>query len=484
MPAAVRSLAHTLGGPLLLVLLCLVPVWLWARALPLEVRVADLSSTLSSVSVVLGLAGTCAFALNLVLGARFAFVDGLFGGLDRMYRVHQANGRIAFGLLVGHAVLMVSSRLALSPQATLDLFSPTTGWTVPLGALALIAMAASIWLTLYAPLNHELFVYVQRSFGFVFVVGSLHVFRTPGTKASSAALTVYLTAIAAAGLGAFAYRSLLDNVLVKRHRYLITEAKSLNPSVMEITMTPLDGGLRFRPGQFVYVTFASRGMDDELHPVTITSEGPSEVVTIRAGAIHHQFHPFSVTSGPDDRDLRVTVKAVGDYTAAMRALERGALARVEGPYGKFSYTLVANRRQIWVAGGIGITPFLSMARSLRDPGPQVDLYYGVKSRREALFADDLRHIAARYGRLRLFVVAEDEAGFITAEGMAASSEGFGDADFFICGPPAMIENLRKQLQAAGIPPRRIHFELFGFVKKRNGAGRRAPWKPSVRARRQ
>src|SRR5687768_17156654 len=83
-----------LRGPVLLAVLCAVPLLLWAQAAPLDSRFGSRFTTLTSIAVLLALAGTCAFALNLVLGARLRPVETLFGGLDRMYKAHRATGQI------------------------------------------------------------------------------------------------------------------------------------------------------------------------------------------------------------------------------------------------------------------------------------------------------------------------------------------------------------------------------------------------------
>ncbi|MFN2488720.1 MAG: ferric reductase-like transmembrane domain-containing protein [Actinomycetota bacterium] len=445
-------------------LICAVPLALWARALPLETRFATATTTVTSLGVVCGIAGVSAFALNLVLGGRFGMIARYFGGLDRMYATHQINGRVAYLLLLTHAALITAGRATISAAAAVGLYTGKAGWVVSFGVLALVCMSVSIGLTLFARLNHEIFVYVQRSFGFIFMIGLAHVFMTPGTKSVSPALTYYLIGLASLGLGGLAYRSLFDDVLVRRHDYRVTMTHELDPTVMEITMTPKEEQLDFIPGQFVFVSFLSRSMSEELRPVSIVSEGPTEVVTFRAGAVRHQFHPFSITSAPGRPELRVTVKAVGDYTSAMRLLEKGAEARVEGPYGSFSYRIVRNARQIWIAGGIGVTPFVSMARSLEQSEYDVDLYYSVKRESEAFFLDEFRRIGEQHKSLKTTLVAEDRSGLITADYVAEHSGPLGDADILICGPPVMIESLRKQFATKGVPERRLHYELFGFAR--------------------
>jgi predicted ferric reductase len=450
-------------GPLLLVALCAVPLLLWARSAPLEPRFDGSYAALTSLAVLCALAGTSAFALNLVLGARLRVVEALFGGLDRVYRAHRVNGQVAFALLLSHVALILAARATVSTDAALDLLRPGAGWTVFAGVLAFAAMTVAIALTLFARLGHEVFVYVQRAFGFVFLAATYHVFTTNGAAGGSAALGAYLAGLATLGVAAFAYRSLFGSVLVRRRRYRVTAVNRLDGAVTEIAMEPLTKALDYVPGQFVFVNFRSLALREQFHPFDVSLR--RQVFSIRAGETANQFHPFSITSAPHERTLRITVKAVGDYTRALRRLEVGAEAVVEGPYGSFSHRHVPGRAQVWLAGGIGVTPFLSMARSLRYANePAVDLYYCVEHADEAHFLDELRAVAARRADFRVVLVPRDEAGFLTAERLAHETADLAARDVLICGPPTMIDSLRSQLRGRGMPGERIHAEEFGFAK--------------------
>ena len=450
-------------GPLALAVLCAAPVVLWSLSVDLDARFTGTYVTLTSVAVLLALVGTTAFALDLVLGARLPLVASLFGGLERMYRVHRLLGQTAFALLVGHVVLILASRASVSTEVALDLLRPGVGWTVFSGVLAFATMAVALVLTLFVRLGHEVFVYVQRCFGLAFLVASYHVFTTPGAKQGSTALSAYLAGIATLGISAFGYRSLLGNLLVLRRRYRVTAVNRLDDCVTEIVMQPLSRRLLFTPGQFVFVNFRSPALNETLRPLELSLR--REVFAVRAGDIRTQFHPFSITSAPGEPTLRVTVKALGDYTRALRRLEPGAAAVVEGPYGSFSHWNAAGSRQIWVAGGIGVTPFLSMARSLTpDEAVSVDLYYCVEHEAEALFLEELIALGAERADFRVRLVARDEAGFLTGRRIAAECEDLEAADVFICGPPAMLDSLRGQLRAEGVRRERIHAEEFGFAR--------------------
>jgi predicted ferric reductase len=119
---------------------------------------------------------------------------------------------------------------------------------------------------------------------------------------------------------------------------------------------------------------------------------------------------------------------------------------------------MTSRRQIWIGGGIGITPFLSMARSVsRGGGYDVDLYYCIAHAGEAYFLEDLEE------HVRVITVQEDRDGFLTADKIAETSGPLGgDTDYLLCGPPGMMQALRSQLQAAGVPAKRVHAEDFTF----------------------
>ena len=457
-------------GPLVLMTACAIPIALYAGSAPLDSRFARSYVTLTSLGVASALAGTAAFALNLVLGARLRPIVALFGGLDRMYRVHRVNGQAAFALLLGHVVLILAGRATISSDVALDLLGPGAGRTVFTGVLAFAALTLAIALTLFVRLGHEVFVYVQRSFGFVFLAATYHVFTTSSARDDSAALNGYMAGLATVGIAAFVYRSLLGNLLVRRRRYRVTAVNWLDDLVTEIVMEPIGHPLSYAPGQFVFVNFRSLALGEQMHPFELSVE--RQVFSVRAGEVGNQFHPFSITSSPDERALRVTVKAVGDWTRSLRTLEAGAEAVVEGPYGSFAHRNALGRRQIWIAGGIGVTPFLSMARSLGGERPDVDLYYCVEQAEEAHFLDELRAL------LPVTLVPRDEQGFLTAERIAGEHPDLASAEVFLCGPPPMIESLRAQLTAAGVTRRRFHAEEFGFARIGRSRGEPEPIAPS------
>lgn len=423
-------------GWMTLAVLCLAPVVLWVLARPLAVRFATPASTLKSLANIAALVGTAAFAVALVLGSRLRVVERLFLGLDRMYRAHRLLGLIAMGLVVLHVLLLMLSRALVSGASAWTLLTPGAGWRIFVGVVALAGLLAGLALALFARMRHEAFVRVHRSLGVLFLLAGVHVFVVPGTKASSRPLTVYLALLTALALVAFARRSLLGRLLIRRHRYRVEGVNRLAPDAVEIVLASEAGRLPFQPGQFVFVRFAELG---------------------------GEAHPFSITSAPDEAALRLVVKALGDHTRLLMDLPPGGSADLEGPYGAFSHLAPAGSPQVWIAGGIGVTPFLSMARSLDGNGHEIDLYYCTEAADQSYFLTELFEVADRNPRVRVIPIRKADLGHLSADDIQAASRNLPDKDILMCGPPVMIRNLTGQFRARGVPRARIHYEDFSFL---------------------
>jgi predicted ferric reductase len=175
-----------------------------------------------------------------------------------------------------------------------------------------------------------------------------------------------------------------------------------------------------------------------------------------------EYHPFTISSVPGTPQFRVLVKALGDCTTRMQHLHAGVIARVQGPYGALFRAMDFTRPQLWLAGGIGITPFLPMAAALPADAAGVDLYYFARDAGEAFGLDALRNAAANHPRLRVYArLANDDAQAMRAA-VLASSAPLGAREVYLCGPPGMVQSALAWLAAAGVAPEQIHAERFDF----------------------
>ena len=173
-------------------------------------------------------------------------------------------------------------------------------------------------------------------------------------------------------------------------------------------------------------------------------------------------HPFTIASAPHEGVVRVTVKALGDYTSSLsEILKPGMPAVIGGPHGSFTHQRGTDR-QVWIAGGVGVAPFLSWLRSFEDhPNRSVDFFYSNVG--PAPFTDEILEIAGRHEAINVHVVDSSVDGRLTSEKVLAAAGGApSDLSVFMCGPAPMLRTFQTQLRAAGVRGRRIHREYFDW----------------------
>lgn len=173
-------------------------------------------------------------------------------------------------------------------------------------------------------------------------------------------------------------------------------------------------------------------------------------------------HPYTVASewDPDERCVVFIVKELGDYTGKLhKLLAVGMPVTVEGPYGCFDFE-DDRPRQIWVGGGIGITPFIARMKHLaRHPGKQeIDLFHSTHDYEQE--AIDKLTADAQAANVRLHVVVTSKEGRLTADRIREAVPECQSAGIWFCGPLGFGEALRADFVARGLPPENFHSELF------------------------
>jgi predicted ferric reductase len=406
-----------------------VPVVLWWRTTA-RPPFGPAPLALRKIAILFALAGFTTFTQNLLLVARIKPVERFLGGLDRVYKFHEHLALLTLALLAIHGSLMASVFVGWgAPEGF--------GWKVVLGAIALGGMSAGIAITFRAPISRETFVWVQRTLGAMFGVGAVHAIVVPGALGVAPVVRVYLIVVACLGGAGYVYRSVVGRALPRR-RYRVEAVNRLDPSVAEVVLAPRGRRLRYRAGQFAFLT-------------------------VDGGNVTREPHPYSIASAPAERNLRFLIKALGDYTTRLQELQPGCRARVEGPYGWFWHRGADNPRQIWIAGGVGIAPFLGMAKTADLSRIGVDLYYCTEGPEHAHLIDELFAVADANPKLRVVPIRKRSLGHIDASDIGGASAELPRSDIYICGPPVMMQNLERQLVASGVPRSQIHFEDFSFM---------------------
>jgi predicted ferric reductase len=181
-------------------------------------------------------------------------------------------------------------------------------------------------------------------------------------------------------------------------------------------------------------------------------------------------HPFTISSSPAGEELCISVKGSGDFTSGVGKTEVGDKASVLAPYGRFSYLLNSERKKlVFIAGGIGITPFLSMIRYMRDSDSKKEtvLFYCSRTQWGIAHREELDAIAG--GKVKVIHVLskpetawQGEKGRISAEIIQRYVSGLENTGFYICGPPPMMDSARQVLLSIGVDASEIHTERFSL----------------------
>ncbi|MEM4259818.1 MAG: FAD-binding oxidoreductase, partial [Candidatus Woesearchaeota archaeon] len=340
-----------------------------------------------------------------------------------------------------HPLTLLTSYVLISIVNTFSFLFSFGVLAVWIGIISLLSMELFLVFTFLIKLKYQNWKLTHRFLGLSFILASIHVMLIQSDTKTDLFLRIYMIIFIIIGLASFIYRTLLWKKLVKQHDYFISEIKKLGDNITELTLSSKNekSHISFIPGQFAFLSIESK-------------------------LISNEQHPFTISSSPAEPVLRFLIKNLGDFTSKISQLKKGTKVKLEGPYGRFCFSKAKYKSQIWIAGGIGITPFLSQARSMKYKEhygnfTKIDFYYSVNEESEVIFQKELETIKIRNNNFKVIPFISSKQGHLTAEIISKQSK-IMNRDIFICGPKPMMFSLKKEFIKMGIPNSRIHTEEF------------------------
>lgn len=398
-------------------------------------------------SVALGYSGLAMMGLQFGLTARFRYVTEPWGE-DVIYHFHRQISLVAVGLVVAHPVILVIIQPGLLALSNM-LEAPLSAHLALLSIFSVIALVVTaLW---RAALNlkyetwhlaHIVLAVVAITAGVVHMVGSSFYLTDPWKQFLWIGLTIFW-------IGLLLYVRIVKPLFMLRRPYRVSEVRQERGETTTLVMQP-EGhpGFHFNPGQFGWLMVWGS-------PFKITG------------------HPFSFSSSAAAKDGRVemSIRTLGDFTKEIQRVPVGKRVYLDGPYGAFTIGNPADMH-VLIAGGVGVTPMMSMIRTLADRGDKrpVILLYGSKDRESITFCEELEVLKARLDLTVVHVLANPPAGWTGEQGFIDAEiferhlpPPYSDHEYFICGPGVMMDAIEKALGEMGVPMAKYHSERYSFV---------------------
>jgi predicted ferric reductase len=420
-------------------------VWLWWHGGNVS-GVHNEADALTSAARITGLLAAYLALVQVVLLSRIPWLERL-AGFDRLTVWHRYNGWLCLDLVIAHVVFSVWGYARLDRYSLGKEISTMLGGgiypgmiTATVGTGLMIAVAASSAVIVKRRLRYEAWYAVHFTAYAAIALAWFHQIPTGNELVLDTAAADYWRGLYAAALAfLLVFRVAQPAFNAVRYRLRVAAVEAEGPGVVSVRIEGrgLDR-LDARPGQFFLWRFLDRN---------------------RWWAAH----PFSLSEAPDGRSLRITVKALGDFSGGLGTVAPGTRVVAEGPLGHFTEDARLREGVVLIAGGIGITPVRALAERMDG---DVVLLYRVLREEDVVFREELETLSRERG-IRLELVVGDHA---TPEGARLLSPDhlrelvpdLDERDVYVCGPPAMTDALVKSVRRAGVSHHHIHAERFAL----------------------
>ena len=398
------------------------------------------------------LTGTLAISfmvLAMIVSARLAWINKMIGGLDKGYIVHKyaGIGCLIFvilhwliektpGWLIALNLISHPGDLGNSKQFTeLEIMLFQTGTLV--AELLFYVFLFLTFIALFNKIPYRLFRITHKTFPLIFLLFAYHAATAQLKENWLSSPGGYLLFLLLA-LGCLAAAIGLFRQINRRH--LVTgkiDAIDYHDNGIIDIQIKTSKPIRYQAGQYAFLTFSH---DNEPHPFTIAS------------------------SGDDPHQLRFAIKKLGDFTGELKNhISVGQQISIEGPHGEFKFE-DNSEQQIWIAAGIGITPFLARLEYLSHRSgtdKQIDFWYCTNGRLEHQFPSSLQELC-RKSRVNLHHLNSNQNEYFSENALKEAINKTNHVSIWFCGPQQFLTQLKIILTKLKIDAKNVHYDSFNM----------------------
>ena len=424
-------------GSLLFFIFLISPLVVWLSYNPDSIR-----NPLIALAKFNAFMAISSLSINFFLSTRLKVFDKIFNGLDRMYRVHKLVGRISLFFIILHPIFLMVAKFK-QVDVLMDYVLPFGPFDVAIGVISLYIFLVLLSLTVALQLPYHWWHTSHKAFGVVLLFAGLHAFFAGSDIGSFPALRFWIIFIWSLGLVSWFYMLIFYKIVGPRFTVKIDKVDHFE-DVTELTFKK-PKGFRYQPGQYLFIRFPR-------------FEGYKELF------------PFSISSDPSQKSMRISVKRSGDFTSKkIPKVQKKDKAIIMGPYGNFGEKYLNHSDDmIWIAGGIGITPFLSLAKheSNHPSGRKILLIWATKDRCTAFHDKELREEMKKNKNFTYISWFSSQKGRLDCdevEKLINKKMDLKKSKILMCGPSPMVYSLSKGFHKKAVPYHNIVFEDFNML---------------------
>lgn len=403
---------------------------------------ASLGTTLTFLGRITAMAGTYGMVVTLFLVARIPILEREVGQ-DRVVRWHRLLAPWSLLLIGFHVVFTVLGYAATEEKSALgELWSlvSTTRWVLPAVAGLVLVMMAGV--TSYRRVRRRMayetwwVIHLYTYLGIV--LAYVHQVMLGNAFVRHPLVADLWLAFTAAAVGSLlVFRWFMPAARNLRHQLRVHAVVTEAPGIVSVWLAGRDlDRLRVYGGQFFCWRFLTR-------------------------ELWWRANPYSLSAPPDGRFLRITVKDLGEHSAALAHLVPGTRVVAEGPYGAFTAEKRHGDRVVLIAGGVGVTP----VRALLEELPQqahVDVLYRARSNEEVVLRHELDQLALRPNTTVKYLVGSRKDHPLDARALLRLVPDIRSSDVYVCGPESLRAQVHDSAAVLGIPASHVHDEAFAY----------------------